>query len=104
MHVNSVKHDIDIERLNLTIILKLIEIDEDIKLKSLLKNRVKRLNSPTAVSIPDGISFINSCCGEKSHVKSISSINNKTIILSIKCISLFNLKVISSPGTNKTYQ
>jgi hypothetical protein len=45
MHVNSVKHDIDIERLNLTIILKLIEIDEDIKLKSLLKNRVNRRKS-----------------------------------------------------------
>lgn len=89
MHVNSVKHDIDTERLNLTIILKMIKIDEDIKLKkSTRKSSKKRLDSPTAVSIPDGIPFINSCCGEKSHVKSISSINNKTIILSIKCINI----------------
>lgn len=89
MHVNSVKHDIDTERLNLTIILKMIKIDEDIKLKKFTrKSSKKRLDSPTAVSIPDGITFINSCCGEKSHVKSISSINNKTIILSIKCINI----------------
>ena len=67
----------------------MIKIDEDIKLKkSTRKSSNKRLDSPTAVSIPDGISFINSCCGEKSHVKGISSINNKTIILSIKCINI----------------